>query len=72
MHIIPFIAYAFKGQVHVFAGRMKIVSHPSCTTSVILKYFCPLLFLGVYLRCTWQTVFVSGGGGGFVNRKKYP
>ena len=37
-----FIAYAFKGQVHVFAGRVKIVSHLSCRTSAILKYFCPL------------------------------
>ena len=38
-----FIAYAFKGQVHVFAGRVKIVSHSSCRTSSILKYFCPLV-----------------------------
>ena len=37
-----FIAYAFKGQVHVFAGRVKIASHSSCRTSLILKYFCPL------------------------------
>ena len=37
-----FIAYAFKGQVHVFAGRVKIVSHMSCRTSAILEYFCPL------------------------------
>ena len=37
-----FIAYAFKGQVHAFAGRKKIVSHSSCRTSAILKYFCPL------------------------------
>ena len=36
-----FIAYAFKGQVCVFAGRVKIVSHSSCRTSAILKYFCP-------------------------------
>ena len=40
-----FIAYAFKGQVHVFAGRVKIVSHSSCRTSAILKYFCPLRIL---------------------------
>ena len=33
-----FIAYAFKGQVHVFAGRVKIISHSSCRTSTILKY----------------------------------
>ena len=31
-----FIVYAFKGQVHVFAGRVKIVSHSSCRTSAIL------------------------------------
>ena len=37
-----FIAYTFKGQVHVFAGWVKIVSHSSCRTSTILKYFCPL------------------------------
>ena len=36
------IAYAFKGQVHVFAGWVKIVSHSSCRTSAFLKYFCPL------------------------------
>ena len=40
-----FIAYAFKGQVHVFAGQVKIVSHSSCRTSAILKYFCPLIGL---------------------------
>ena len=37
-----FIAYTFKGQVHVFAEQVKIVSHLSCRTSAILKYFCPL------------------------------
>ena len=37
-----FIAYTFKGQEHVFAGRVKIVSHSSCRTSAIFKYFCPL------------------------------
>ena len=43
-HITPlcFIGYAFIGQVHVFAGRVKIVSHSSCRTSAIFKYFCPL------------------------------
>ena len=30
-----FIAFAFKGQVHLFAGRMKVVSHLSCWTSTI-------------------------------------
>ena len=38
-----FIAYTFKGHVHAFAGRVKVVSHSSCRTSAILKYFCPLL-----------------------------
>ena len=31
-----FIAYAFEGQVHVFTGQVKIVSHLSCRTSAIL------------------------------------
>ena len=39
-----FIAYFFKGQVHVFAGGVKIVSHSYCRTSAILIYFCPLLY----------------------------
>ena len=39
-----FIVYTFKGQVHVFAGRVEIATHLSCLTSAILKYFCPLLF----------------------------
>ena len=38
-----FIAYAFKGQVRVFAGRVKVVSHSSCRTSAIFKYFCALI-----------------------------
>ena len=37
-----FIACAFKGHVHAFAGRVKVVSHSSCRTSAIFKYFCPL------------------------------
>ena len=37
-----FIAYAFKGHVHAFAGRVKVVSHSSCRTSSIFIYFCPL------------------------------
>ena len=36
------IAYAFKGQVLLFAGQVKIESHSFCRTSAILKYFCPL------------------------------
>ena len=39
-----FIAYPLKGQVHVFAGRVKTVSHLSCRTSAILKYFCPYVY----------------------------
>ena len=37
-----FIAYTLKGQAHLFAGRVKIVSVSSCRTRAILKYFCPL------------------------------
>ena len=37
-----FIAYAFKRHVHLFAGRVKVVSHSSCRTIAIFKYFCPL------------------------------
>ena len=37
------IAYAFKGQVHMFEGRVKIVSQSSCRTSAILRYFCSLM-----------------------------
>ena len=35
-------SYAYKGQVHVFAGRVKIAIHSSCRTRTILKYVCPL------------------------------
>ena len=31
-----FIAYAFNGHVHTFAGRVKVV------ISTIFEYFCPL------------------------------
>ena len=47
-----FIAYTFKEQVHVFAGHVKIVSHSSCRTSAILKYFCPLYWI-YYLFACW-------------------
>ena len=40
-----FIAYAFKGQGHVFPGQVKIVSHLSSRTSAVLKYFCPLVYI---------------------------
>ena len=49
-----FIAYTFKEQVHVltvFAGRVKIVSHSSCRTSAILKYFCPLTGFSALKNC---------------------
>ena len=50
------IAYAFKGQVLVFAGQVKIVSHSFCRTSAILKYFCPLpilnKFKGISSQCS--------------------
>ena len=36
-----FNAYAFKGQVHVFAGWVKILSPSSCRTSAIFKYIVP-------------------------------
>ena len=49
-----FIVYAFKGQVHVFAGQVKIVSHLSCRTSAILKYFCLLQFVAHSLICTFD------------------
>ena len=34
-----FIAYTFKGQVNVFAGRVKVESHSSCRKSAILNNF---------------------------------
>ena len=58
-----FIAYTFKGQVHVFAGRVNIVSHPSCRTSAILKKFCPkgmsgLIWVQTVCKGHQQTTFV--------------
>ena len=49
-----FSAYAFKGQVHVFSGQVKIVSHMSCRTSAILSYFCLRWFLCIVVH----TVFI--------------
>ena len=43
-----FIVYAFRGQVHGFAGPVKIVCHLSCRTSAILKYFCHLQSLVIF------------------------
>ena len=36
-----FIAYTFAGQVHVFAGQVKIVSHSSARISAILIFLSP-------------------------------
>ena len=40
------------GQVHVFAGRVKmiIVSQSSCRTPAILKYNCPLILAQVQVN----------------------
>ena len=51
-----FIAYAFKGQVPVFAGRVKIVSLSSCRTSAILKYFVPCLGFDLFAEKDKQIV----------------
>ena len=43
-----FIAYAFKGQEHVFAGQVKIVSHLSCSKnckSLVLQDKCNIEIL---------------------------
>ena len=53
-----FIAYAFKGQVHVFAGQVNIVSHSSCRTSTILKHFSPLLGK-IRLHMKYLALFIS-------------
>ena len=47
------IAYAFKGQVHVFKGRVKSVSHLSCRMRAILKYFCPLVHTSMPKEPLW-------------------
>ena len=54
LHITPIIAYVFKGQVHVFAGRVKIVSHSSCRTGTMLKYFCPLDLLLTFYQLRYS------------------
>ena len=53
--LLPYVLYCifFKRTVNVFAGRVRIVSHSSCRTSAILKYFCPLTGIFVFgLRAT--------------------
>ena len=52
-----FIVYAFKGQVHVFAGQVKILSHSSCRTSAIEKYFCPLVLFCMYVLSHTTNIF---------------
>ena len=54
-----FIAYAFKGQVHVFAGRVKIVVTRSAGQVQLFKYFCPLQ--GLWL-CPPFLLYPSGPG----------
>ena len=71
-----FIAYAFKGHVHVFAGRVKVVSHSSCRTSAIFKYICPLVSL-LYSETkrylySWHYIYDSEGGQGFYITLKVP
>ena len=59
--LMYFIVYAFKG--HVFARQMKILSHSSCRTRAILKYFCPLPMLNIAiatLTCTAPVYYVNG------------
>ena len=59
LHITPLcylLHNAFKGQLHVFAGWVKIVSHLSCRTSAILKYFCRLELTTVFTLNTWVKV----------------
>ena len=50
-----FIAYAFKGYVHTFAGRVQVVSHSSCRTSEIFKYFCPLVLVSYADPVFWPS-----------------
>ena len=47
--LIFFIAYAFKGQVQMFAGRVNVVSHSSCRTSAIFHIFVPCAALAEHL-----------------------
>ena len=74
--LLFFIAITFKGQVHVFTGQMNIVSHLSCRTNAILKYFVPWCFKSTlrtitmeglaltYICIAWNSyVFFFGGGG---------
>ena len=63
-----FIAYTFNGQVHVFAGRVKIVSHTSCRTSAIFIYWI-IIPLNLYTELkTFVHSWVMGVGGGWGSR----
>ena len=54
-NLMFFIAYAFKGQVHVFAGRVKIVSHSSCRTSAIFLTPIATENMGQMNMMMWRT-----------------
>ena len=55
-------AYVFTGQVHVFEGRVKIVGHSSCSTSAILKSFCPLHITHVLMHAPTHKNTIEGTG----------
>ena len=57
-----FIVYAFKGQVHVFAGRVKIVSHSYCRTSALLKiklFLLEIISYDIYWKSSVEFVSMS-------------
>ena len=57
-----FIAYAFKGQVHVFAGCVKIVSHlfvPCCLNMWYHDTVLPVILLPAH-PASFAHNFVSG------------
>ena len=43
--LMVFFAYTFKGQVHVFAVQVKILSHSSCRTSAFVLMFDLILYV---------------------------
>ena len=45
----------------MFAGRVKIVSHSSCRTRAILKYFCPLPMLNIAIAALTAAVYYVNG-----------
>ena len=61
-------AFAFKGQVHVLAGRVKIVSHSFCNASAVLKYFCPLDTnkIKMLIKCSLSSAFIVQTGSPFI------